>query len=123
MYRASEEEIQALEFELGFLDFGNFPGYLKVVASAIDQLGDSGKDDPVTGQAMNVAEEAGEFIGAYRRYRGGARRAADIEEVAFELADVVISSMIMFQRLGLDPEVVISHKLRKIVTRGYVNKE
>lgn len=119
MYKASDEEIKNLESELDFLEFGNFYQYLKVVASAIDQYGPQGDPDPVLGQALNVVEEAGEFIGEFRRCRGFARRSGNREEMLMELADVVISSMIMFQRLGADPEAVIGAKLRKVVTRGF----
>lgn len=122
MYHASREEIDNLEAKLGGLDFGNFTRYLAVVASAIDQYGDEGKDEPVTGQAMNVAGEAGEFLEAYRRYRGGARRAASGEEVLEELADVMISSTIMFLRMNAVPAPWITAKLKKIITRGWVNK-
>lgn len=120
MYHASRDEIDNLESTLDILDFGNFACYLSIVASAIDQDGPQ-DPDPVLGQALNVVEEAGEFIGEFRRVRGFARRPGDREEMLMELADVVISSMIMFQRLDADPESVIATKLKKIVTRGFNN--
>lgn len=123
MYKASQDEIDSLENELGWVDLTAFNGYLAVVASAIDQCGPTGQDDPVTAQALNVAGEAGEFVEAYRRYRGGARRPGSKEEVSGELADVIISAMIMGQRLDLDMEKVIVAKLRKIVTRGWNHHE
>lgn len=123
MYKASREEIDSLEAELDFIDFGNLPDYLAVVASAIDQCGPKGKDSKVTAQVLNVVGEAGEFAEAYRRYRGGARRPGDKEEVAMELADVLISAMIMCERLNLDVESIIGAKLRKIVTRGWNDHE
>lgn len=132
MYKASDEEIASLEEELPFLDFGMFPGYLAVVASAIDRYGPQGDPDPVAGQALNVIEEIGEaveeleklgykFAGSVRRSRGFARRAGSTEEVGAELADVIISAMIMLERLDLKAEDVITAKLKKIVTRGFNN--
>ena len=74
-------------------------------------------------QAMCVVEEAGEFIGEYRRVKGFARRAGDREHMMEELADVVISAMIMFNVLGENAEAYIQAKLLKIISRGYVNKD
>lgn len=119
MYKASDQEIHELEAELSWMDFGTFPSYLAVVACAIDKHGPQGDPDPVLGQALNVVEEAGEFIAEYRRVRGFARRPGDREEMLSELADVVISSMIMFERLDASAEEIITAKLKKIVTRGF----
>ena|SRR5438309_9139355 len=74
-------------------------------------------------QAMCVAEEAGEFLGEWRRLKGFARRAGNREDMLSELSDVVISAMIMFWNLGEYAEDHVRAKLLKIVTRGYVNKE
>ena len=131
---ASQENIDRLEADLDFLDFGNFTGYLRTIGAALDKLGRQGDPDPVTGQALNVIEEIGEaveeldklgykFSGSYRRYRGYARRAGSVEDVAGELSDVIISAILMFHRLELDPQTCIAAKLRKIVTRGWVNTE
>ena len=40
---------------------------------------------------MGVAEEAGEFVGAYLRWSGQSRRTGTREEMAEELADVVVT--------------------------------
>lgn len=74
-------------------------------------------------QAMCVVEEAGEFIAEYRRHRGFARRAGDRDQMLSELADVIISGLLMFEFLGADAEQHVKAKLKKIVTRGYVNKD
>lgn len=74
-------------------------------------------------QAMCVVEEAGEFIGEYRRLRGFARRPGNREDLLSELADVIIAAGLMFSYLDADMHEEIQAKLRKIVTRGYVNKE
>lgn len=74
-------------------------------------------------QAMCVAEEAGEFLGEWRRLKGFARRAGNREDMLSELSDVVISALVMFWNLGEHAEDHVRAKLLKIVTRGYVNKE
>lgn len=43
-------------------------------------------------QVLALAEEAGEFVGAYRRAAGMARRTGDWSEVEAELADVAITA-------------------------------
>lgn len=74
-------------------------------------------------QAMKVAEEAGEFIGAYNRYKGFCRRKAELKEVQKELADVIIASFIMFAVLDADAQMYVKAKLFDVITRGYVNKD
>jgi hypothetical protein len=53
-------------------------------------------------QAMVVAEEAGEFLGAARRWLGLARRTGTYEEMSAELADVEIASYVGAQAFGID---------------------
>src|SRR5688500_5156091 len=45
-------------------------------------------------QVLNLAEEVGEFVGAYRRWAGKARRSGTAEEMYAELADVVITAFV-----------------------------
>jgi NTP pyrophosphatase (non-canonical NTP hydrolase) len=70
-------------------------------------------------QVYAVAEEAGEFVGAMRRWRGMARRSGTEEEAQNELADVIISSYVMANIMGWDLDDLISRKLGKILTRGW----
>jgi hypothetical protein len=60
---------------------------------------------PVSGenerQTLCVAEEAGELIGAYRRWSGRARRRGPWDEVCKEFADVVLTSYITAAALGV----------------------
>jgi NTP pyrophosphatase (non-canonical NTP hydrolase) len=107
------------------MDMSEFIVVINTVAAEIAANGNQGasRNEWTDAQAMVVVEEAGEFIGEYRRNRGFARRAGNREDMLSELADVVISSMAMFYTLREDPEVHIKRKLKKIVTRGYVNKE
>lgn len=77
----------------------------------------------IDAQVMKTMEEAGEFQGAYNRFRGFARREGPLADVTDELADVIISGFIMFGVLGVDAQWAIIQKLRKVITRGYVNKD
>lgn len=77
------------------------------------------EDDGGMRQALCLAEEVGEFIGAYRRWKGLARRAGTFEDVEDELADVVITAYVGAEEIGIDLDAAISAKLDKIFTRGW----
>ena len=51
-------------------------------------------------QVLCLAEEAGEFVGAYRRWAGMARRTGPWEDVKAELADVTITAYTIAELLG-----------------------
>ena len=70
-------------------------------------------------QVLCVAEEAGEFVGAYRRFMGMARRRGSHEEMSLELADVVISAFVAADICGIDLVDSIDFKLAKIFSRGW----
>ena len=70
-------------------------------------------------QVLCVAEEAGEFVGAYRRWVGMARRTGPRSDVEAELADVVITAYITADVLGIGLDDAIQEKLAKIFTRGW----
>jgi NTP pyrophosphatase (non-canonical NTP hydrolase) len=70
-------------------------------------------------QALCVAEEAGELVGAYRRWAGKARRTATFEEVCLELADVLIVTAVFAERLGVDIDKAVASKLEIIYSRGW----
>lgn len=74
-------------------------------------------------QALNVAEEAGEFVGAFRRWMGLARRSGTHVEMSEELADVVISSMFMARVADIDLPRAMRDKLIEIQRRGYREAE
>ncbi|HWR48520.1 MAG TPA: hypothetical protein VN327_13050, partial [Pseudonocardiaceae bacterium] len=65
-------------------------------------------------QVLCLAEEAWEFVAAYRRATGMARRHGSMTEVETELADVVITAYV----LGIDLTDAITNKLTVIFTRG-----
>jgi NTP pyrophosphatase (non-canonical NTP hydrolase) len=70
-------------------------------------------------QVLCLAEETGEFVGAYRRWAGLARRAGTWEDVTAELADVVISAYAAANVLGIDLDAAWRAKARVILTRGW----
>lgn len=70
-------------------------------------------------QALALAEEVGEFVGAYRRWTGQARR-TDIEShVIEELSDVVITAYVTAAEHGWDLNSAIRYKLSEIMSRGW----
>lgn len=70
-------------------------------------------------QVLCIAEEAGELVGAYRRWTGLARRRGTEEEVQAELADVVLSAYGMAEVFGWDLDEIIEKKLSVIFSRGW----
>lgn len=115
---------EVLEEEIQSLSMRSLTGVIEDVSAQIRVNARQGATDEqmTDSQAMNVVEEAGEFIGEWRRLKGFARRAGDREAMLSELADVVISALVMFDQLGEDAEDHVRAKLLRIVTRGYVNK-
>ena len=73
----------------------------------------------VTRQVLGLAEEVGEFVGAYRRWSGQARRAGTAQQVHEELADVIITAFVTAHELGVDIDAVIAAKLHTVYTRGW----
>ena len=70
-------------------------------------------------QVLALAEEAGEFVGAYRRWAGMARRTGSWTDVEAELADVVITAYLAAHVLGIDLDGACHHKAQVIATRGW----
>jgi len=70
-------------------------------------------------QAMCVAEEAGEFLKAYRRYAGKARRKGSLEDVRDEIADVLITTSVFAAFLGVDINTAVEDKLKVVYSRGF----
>ncbi|WP_163549465.1 MazG nucleotide pyrophosphohydrolase domain-containing protein [Candidatus Frankia nodulisporulans] len=75
--------------------------------------------DPRIRQTLALAEETGEFVQAARRYLGLARRTGDLDQVAAELADVVITAFVTARTFGIDLPAQITTKAGVIVTRGW----
>ena len=78
--------------------------------------------DPATAaarQVLAVAEDAGKFVGAYRRATGLARRPGTNAEVRADLADVVITAYLAAAALDIDLDAAIGDKLTQVVNRGW----
>jgi len=73
-------------------------------------------------QVLCLAEEAGELVGAYRRWAGMARRTGTWEDVQAELADVVITAYVTAQVLGIDLDAAWRAKAGVIASRGWRDK-
>lgn len=70
-------------------------------------------------QVLALAEEVGEFVGAYRRWSGAARRAGSWAEVADELADVLITAWVVAAALDLDLDDAWRAKAERVLARGW----
>lgn len=78
--------------------------------------------DPATlpvQQVLALAEEAGEFTAAYRRWAGMARRRGTWDDVRAELADVVITAYVTARVLGIDLDAAWQAKAAVILSRGW----
>ena len=60
-----------------------------------------------------MAEEAGELIGAYRRWAGKARRTGTRRELEDEIADVLIVTACFAERAGIDLDAAIARQARR----------
>lgn len=91
-----------------------------VAASLADRLREH--FDPATlpvQQVLALAEEAGEFTKAYRRWAGLARHTGPWHEVEAELADVVITAYVTAHVLGIDLDAAARAKTEVVFTRGW----
>jgi NTP pyrophosphatase (non-canonical NTP hydrolase) len=70
-------------------------------------------------QVLGLAEETGEFVGAYRRWAGMARRTGTWDDVTAERADVVITAYVTAHVLGIDLDAAWRAKARTVLTRGW----
>jgi len=70
-------------------------------------------------QVLALAEEAGEFTAAYRRWAGLARRPGTWHDVEAELADVVITAYVTAHVLGIDLDAAARAKAEVVLTRGW----
>jgi NTP pyrophosphatase (non-canonical NTP hydrolase) len=71
--------------------------------------------------ALALAEETGELIGAIRRYLGLARRPGTLTDVAHELADVHLTCYLIAHYLGIDLPAAAATKLEEMFARGFKN--
>lgn len=76
-------------------------------------------DELPAAQFLCLAEEAGEAVGAYRRWSGRARRGDTHDHVMEELADVVIVAYVAAHYVGGDLDGAIDRKLGGVFSRGW----
>jgi NTP pyrophosphatase (non-canonical NTP hydrolase) len=95
-------------------------GLPAVAADIAVRLEDAGfTEQPHLRQALALAEEAGEFVGAVRRHYGLARRSGSFADIEAELADVVITAFVTAHTMGVDLEAAIRAKLDVVYSRGW----
>ena len=82
-------------------------------------FGDVEAGPPYTRQVLALAEEVGEFVGAFRRHANMARRTGSFAEVKEELADVIITAYITAEYLNIDIDTEIDKKIVKLFERGW----
>lgn len=93
---------------------------LAVLARDIEaELFAAGFSCDATQQALNLAEESGEFLGALRRWTGRARRPGSFDDVRHELADVVITAFVTAVVLDFDLYQAIQEKSDAMYARGW----
>lgn len=92
-----------------------------MAARITDRLRDNGfpADGAVNRNVLCLAEEVGEFVGAYRRWSGQARRQGSAADMHAELADVVITAYVTAHEIGFDLDTAISAKLAVVFSRGW----
>lgn len=77
------------------------------------------KEEQPNRQIIALGEEVGEFLGAYRRWTGQARRTGTEREAQLELADVVITAYVTATELGWDLDAIVRDKASNIFQRGW----
>ena len=111
---------RVLERAYGFESRSRYMTKIQEAASIImAKCRDNNAGGTEQAQIMALAEEAGEFVGAMRRWREMARRKGTQQEAEAELADVVITAYGMADVMGWDLDKLISDKLEKVMTRGW----
>jgi NTP pyrophosphatase (non-canonical NTP hydrolase) len=94
----------------------------RFIAESITESGHFPESEAKQRQVIALAEEAGEFVGAARRYMGMARRNGTFEEMEDELADVIITGYVTAHVFGSDLNSAIHRKLIEIYSRGWKNE-
>jgi NTP pyrophosphatase (non-canonical NTP hydrolase) len=110
-----------VDFTLGRkFSLDDLPQISKVIQSGLRRaFADKSDWEMAVAQVIGVGEEAGEFQQKFRRWAGLARGAASFEDMAEELADVVIFAFTAAQYLNINLPFAVSKKAAKVLTRGY----
>lgn len=75
--------------------------------------------DAANRQVLCLAEECGEFVAAFRRWSGQARRTGTFEDMRAELADVVITAYVTAAELNIDLDRATREKVAVMFGRGW----
>lgn len=114
----SEGVIRYVVDSTGKIFMGDLPEICAEIMQQIRCAGFDSSQESVQ-QVMCLAEEVGEFVGAYRRWAGMARRSGPWSDVEDELADVIIVAMCTADAFGIDIRSALTRKLHILVTRGW----
>lgn len=117
-----------------YVDIGSLGRIIQALQDNLKEHARQGADEQTAldSQFIAIGEECGEALGAYRRWRGFARRGGPASDVYEELADVIIVAMVGIvhfaeMEAGACPEDwiegILAKKLTKIFSRGFVNKD
>lgn len=98
-------------------DCGSLPRLGAYLAARLDEH--FPPDEAHVRQALCLAEECGEYVAAFRRWKGMARRTGTFEAMAAELADVVLVAFTSAQQLGIDLEAEVAAKVTVIQSRAW----
>jgi NTP pyrophosphatase (non-canonical NTP hydrolase) len=75
-------------------------------------------DDRRLEALLKLGEESGEALGAGLRLMGRTRRSGTYVDLAYELADAVISAYRVALTFGIDLETAIEEKAKIVTSRG-----
>lgn len=112
---APQRPLARPEMAVGLVDL---PVLAERIADALRANGFP-KVGAVQRQVLGLAEEVGEFVGAYRRWSGQARRSGTAQDMHAELADVVITAYVTAHELDMDLNAAIAEKAAVVFARGW----
>lgn len=76
-------------------------------------------DQPAWRFVTGVAEEAGEFVGAFNKWSGTSRQTGTQDEMAKELADVILTAYMAAEVLGINLDEWVQRKAAIMNERGW----
>ena len=99
----------------------SYPNYSPDIAEMVAKFVAAGgtNDAPEIAEVLCMVEEAGEAAAAYRRWAGHARRPGTFQELAYEMADVIIATYVLAERLHMDLDGAVRGKFRQINERPF----
>lgn len=80
-------------------------------------------DQPAWRFVTGVAEEAGEFVGAFNKWSGTSRQTGTQDEMAKELADVILTAYMAAEVLGINLDEWVQRKAAIMNERGWKTRD